>query len=145
MDNVSVSDDVRQWKTLFRSMSRGGSLANINDIRVDKEPVDGLPANVTGLDGNLQAPKHAANVLPPRQEKAPVPEVYKQDTEPLGHSQGIDMVGRPKTSRGQYVKRGGTRKKSTSRSTTKRRKTPAARSTSRSTKKRRANIVKRRR
>lgn len=140
MDNVPVSDDVRQWTALFTRMTEGGSKAHMNDIKLDKEPVDGVPAPVTGLDGNVQAPKYAGNVLPPREEKPPLPEVYKQETKPVGASLGIDVMGRPKSA-SRKRKRSSSRKRNASRSSSRRRSTSKKRST---TTRKRANIVRRR-
>ena len=79
---VPVRDSVYQWKTLYTKLSEG-KLPNINEISLEHQPVDGLPASVTGLSGELEAPKEAGNVFPPPPEEIPIPEAYKK-TVPVG-------------------------------------------------------------
>lgn len=110
---VPVRDSVYQWKTLFTKLSEG-KLPNINEISLEHQPVDGLPASVTGLSGELEAPKDAGNVVPPPPEEIPVPEAYK-NTVPVGtYGQGkVKDMGRARSK---------AKKRSTVKSTTKKRK-----------------------
>ena len=98
-DLVPVRDSVYQWKTLYTKLSEG-KLPNINEISLQNEAVDGLPASVTDLNGELEAPKDAGNVLPPPEEPIAKPEVYKE-TVPLGKYTGGDLqeMGRRTTAR----------------------------------------------
>lgn len=141
---VPVRDSAYQWKTLFTKLSEG-KLPNINEISLEYEPVDGLPASVTGLDGELEAPKEAGNVIAPPPEKLPTPEAYKE-TVPVGtYGQGkIKDMGR--VGRSTAKKKRGTRSKTG----TKKRRGPATKKkgavrkkrTTSKTKRRRKNITK---
>lgn len=124
-NSVPVRDSVYQWKTLYTKLSEG-KLPNINEISLEYQPVDGLPASVTDLNGELEASKDAGNILPPKPEPIPIPESYKE-TVPVGTygQANVSEMGRA---------RGGSRKKRTT--TSKRKRTGGKKRKGRVTKKR---------
>ena len=125
---VPVRDSAYQWKTLFTKLSEG-KLPNINEISLEYQPVDGLPPSVTGLEGELEAPKEAGNVLPPPPEKIPIPDAYK-DVVPLEYDpRKVNAMGRSRSlgtkrkasSKGKSKKRGPATKRKGAGSVTKKR------------------------
>ncbi len=92
METVPVTDDVGQWTALYRKMTQGLK-GNINDILLDTAAsVEGFPANVTDLDGQLEAPKFAGNVLPPPDPTPPVPSLFA-GAQPIGTYLGVNKFG----------------------------------------------------
>ena len=138
---VPVRDSAYQWKTLFTKLSEG-KLPNINEISLEYQPVEGLPASVTGLDGELEAPKEAGNVLPPPPEEIDLPEAYKNTVSLGSYDQPKvkDSMGRSRSSKGK--KKGttskGKGKKKTSTATKKKGGVTKRKTTSANRKKRRS-------
>ena len=128
MDLVPVSEDTKKWEVLYIRMGKGEK-ADINDKLLKPDPVEGIPPNLTGQDGQLQAPREAANVVPPAPEPQELPAVYKEATIMKARTSGRGGVR--KRRRKRPIKR---RKTGPRRSGTKRRKT---------TKRRRTTISKR--
>lgn len=75
MDLVAVDEDSTKWKAMYVRMSRGEK-ADINDKLLSTEPVDGLPANLTGQDGQLQVPREAGNINPGAPVTTDIPIAY---------------------------------------------------------------------
>jgi hypothetical protein len=104
MDLVAVDEDSTKWKAMYVRMSRGEK-ADINDKLLSTEPVDGLPANLTGQDGQLQVPREAGNINPGAPVTTDIPIAYNDAA-----------VMKPRTTLRASAKKGrksGTKKKKT--------------------------------
>ena len=108
MEMVRVKENAQKWTSLYSRMSRGEK-ADINDKDLQQLSVEGIPPNLTGLDGQLKAPKEADNVVAPAEKEPETPEAY-----------GEAVAMRPKYS---TKKRGktNTRRSSTKKKTNRRR------------------------
>jgi len=93
MQYVPAKDSAYQWATLFEGMFDKNKRANINEISLEGEGITGIPPNASDINGQMLVPKDAANVIPPKPEPPPIPQLYK-DTVPLGDSQRQDQLGR---------------------------------------------------
>lgn len=127
MDLVSVDEDSNQWRNLYLSMVKGKA-STFKDLPTGIDAIDGLPAPVNGADGNLQLPKEAGNVVPPKSPKASVPDTYRKatphvsktlDTPGTTHGPNLALTAAAAAAEASKttttMKKGRTKKKSTTR------------------------------
>lgn len=79
MDYVPVKESIHQWEQYFSELNRGNKSSNFNDIPLEPDVtyVEGVPGSVLDNNGNLTAPKIAANVTAPKDKPISLPASYK--------------------------------------------------------------------
>lgn len=96
MDYVPVKESIHQWEQYFSEVNRGNKSSNFNDIPLEPDVtyVEGVPASVLDKDGNLTAPKIAANVTAPKDKPISLPDSYKVVVSPETAQEEDEMARR---------------------------------------------------
>ena len=73
---IPADEDSKQWSAYFIRMARGEKV-DINDKNLQTKPVEGIPPNLEGPEGQLHVPEDVSNVDPAPQSPPPTPsDVY---------------------------------------------------------------------